>query len=269
MSTPAQRGEPLPVTVDAPANSPRPPDPYAHRRGEPRTFIALWIILLFSAIAMTLGGVGMLGLLSAEVYRPAAQRLLVMVMAAIVIIWPMIRLSQDAPAHPARAFLVDAIAVLVPVQAIVWPQSLPWMAAWPLQVTACLTLWIASWTLAVAGLLTWCFARGDARRFLPRWAAMCAIVAICLTAPLIEAFRRVSDADANPDIDFWLLASPLTAVLDITADRSWSGQAARVSPAHWWGTATVAGVALFLWVCAWLRSRAAGPRRFSSASPQV
>lgn len=228
-------------------------DPYAHRRGEPRTFIALWVVLLFATIAVTLGSVGMLGLLATDVYRPAARRSLVIIMVACVVLWPTLRLSQTPPPRPARAFAVDSLAVLVPLQAMIWPQSLPWMAAWPCAVSACVAAWFAAWTLAVGGGLAWYFARGEPAY--PRWVMMTLVVAVSVSGVLACAMRPAWDLDADPQrsADLWMMTSPITGVWELTQDRSWTGDAARVSRGHWWSVGGALVLALAAW-CGWWRA---------------
>ncbi len=236
-----------------------PHDPFAHRRGEPRTFIALWVALLLASIAITLGGVGMLGLLATDVYRPAARRLLVIIMVACVVLWPMLRLSQTPPRRPARAFLVDALAILVPLQAIVWPQSLPWMAAWPVEVSACIALWFVGCALVVAGGLAWFFA-GE-RPVCPPWAMMTLFVAVALAGVIACAVRPAAELDGDPQrsLDVWMMASPVTGVWEVTEDRGWSGDAARVSAGHWWAVGAVFLLAAGAWgACLVRRGRRGG-----------
>lgn len=235
--------------------APTPGDPFAHRRGEPRTFIAFWVALLLASIAITLGGVGMLGLLATDVYRPAARRLLLIVMVGCVVLWPMLRLSQTPPRRPAGAFLVDAIAVLVPLQAIIWPQSFPWMAAWPWEVSACVALWFAAWTLAAAAGLTWFFAGG--RTACARWVMMTLFVSIAVGGLLTAAVRAAGDLDAESlrSFDGWMMTSPVTGVWELTEDRTWTGDAARVTSMHWWAVGVAWMVTTLAWVGAIVRSR--------------
>ncbi|MFO0833137.1 MAG: hypothetical protein U0637_14995 [Phycisphaerales bacterium] len=231
-----------------------PADQFAHRRGEPRTFIALWVVLLLASIAVTLGGVGMLGLLATDVYRPAARRLLIMIMVGSIVLWPMLRLSQIAPRRPARAFVVDALAVLVPIQAIIWPQSFPWMAAWPWEVSACVALWFAAWAVAIAGMLTWFFS--GRRPACAPWALMVFFVSLAMGGVVAAAARPATDLDAEGlrTFDGWMMVSPVTGVWELTEDRAWTGLAAQVTSGHWWAVGWAWTFALVCWVLA--RSRA-------------
>src|SRR5262245_56761146 len=72
-----------------------PPAPWSHRRGEPRTFAAIWLLFLFAATILSVGAVGLFGLVSTDVYRPAARVMLEIVTVGVVILWPMVRLSQE------------------------------------------------------------------------------------------------------------------------------------------------------------------------------
>src|SRR5262245_41002258 len=134
---PSAASEPAPA--DAAPASPAPPvpaidftaapsDPWAHRRGEPRTLAALWLLFLFAATILSVGAVGLFGLVSTDVYRPAARVMLEIVTIGVVVLWPMVRLSQEAPKFPLRAMLGDCLVILLPTQAVIWPQALTWMA---------------------------------------------------------------------------------------------------------------------------------------------
>src|ERR1043166_1453153 len=118
--TPASPAPEASATPGEPPVRPLVPDPWAHRRGEPRTFAALWLLFLFAATILSVGAVGIFGLMSTDVYRPAARVMLEIVAIGVVVLWPMVRLSQAAPAFPLRAMLGDAVVVLVPAQAVIW-----------------------------------------------------------------------------------------------------------------------------------------------------
>jgi hypothetical protein len=220
--------------------------------------MALWVVLLLCAIAITLGGVGVLGLLATDVYRPAARRLLAIVMVGCVVLWPMLRLSQTPPQRAVGAFVVDALAVLVPLQAIIWPQSFPWMAAWPWSVSACVALWFAAWTACVAGGLAWFFAHG--RPACPRWVMMTLFVAVAVGGLLAAAVRASGDFDADSvrSFDAWMMASPVTGVWELTQDRTWTGDAARVSASHWGALGGAWVIASGAWGAACARMKQAG-----------
>ena len=47
-----------------------------------------------------------------------ARIMLEVVTVGIVVLWPMVRLSQEAPKRPVRALLLDSSVILVPAQAV-------------------------------------------------------------------------------------------------------------------------------------------------------
>lgn len=230
-------------------------DPWAHRRGEPRTFAALWIVLLFAAAVVSIGSAGATGLVSIDVYRVGARVMMCVIGAGLGLVWPMVRLSQETPTPPARAMFQDVWVVAAPLQAMTWPQCLPWMAAFPVLPVAALTANFCAWTLLIAGvlagLLGWAKRAPRASR-----AGMMAIVAVmCLTGPAIGMLTHRASLEARPGVDVWLLTSPLTSAWEIVRDRSWTGMAAVARPEHWWASVVIGIVAGFVWVWALVSSR--------------
>lgn len=245
--------------MDEPASPPRK-DPWAHRRGEPRTFAALWIVYLFASALVSLGAGGSLGLIATDVYRASARVLVVLAGVGIALLWPMLRLSQEPPSRPFRAMIHDFIVVAAPLQAIAWPQVLPWMAAWPLPVVGALGAHFAAWSLIIAGLLA-IFLEGARRNPSSlRSGCMALIVALALAAPLV----RVCSGSLLPDEtrpsppDLLLTASPITGAWEIVRDRSWSGVAARVSTAQWALLAAEAALGITIWGIGWAVARRRG-----------
>src|SRR3954462_11462228 len=193
-----------------------PPDPWAHRRGEPRTFAAMWLLFLFAATILSVGAVGLFGLVSTDVYRPAARVMLEIVTVGIVVLWPMVRLSQEAPRFPLRALLGDCLVILAPTQAVIWPQALSWMAGWPTQVVGIAAALVTGWGAIIAGLLALYFActrtaarvdgggKDPSRRDggpIPGWAMMALIMLLITAGPLIVALRASA---GGPSVD-WLM----------------------------------------------------------------
>jgi hypothetical protein len=261
-----------PILADPPIDfTAAPPDPWAHRRGEPRTLAAMWLLFLFAATILSVGAVGLFGLVSTDVYRPAARVMLEIVTVGVVVLWPMVRLSQEAPRSPLRAMLGDCLVILGPTQAVIWPQALTWMAGWPTQVVGIAAGLVTGWGVLIAGLLALYFARtrsalsgaersgqdarhgtgvpphtaGTAVPPIPPWAMMALIVLLVTLGPLIAALRAGGGVD-------WLMSSPLTGIYEVTRDRLWTGQAAAIDERHrvavwlcWLAGAAVWG---FAWV---------------------
>lgn len=234
-------------------------DRWAHRRAEPRPLAFMWTVYLFTATAMTFAAISGVGGLTLDVYRPALRVLLMSAAAGVVLVWPMIRLSQTGPLdHPASASLKDLFAVIVPLQAIIWPQWL--LASWPVSVIAGLAGTLTAWGVLTAGILALYF-RWEATggRAGPRAGMMLVFVLLVGLGPLAgAAWSMVQSAGQSgaPRATWWMLSSPLTAVFEITAERAEGAGAARGVPAPW---AVAANVAVAGLVC-WFWSVAAGRR---------
>jgi hypothetical protein len=169
----------------------------------------------------------------------------------IAVLWPMVRLSQEPARRPLKAMVLDIIVIVGPVQAVVWPQALSWMAAWPLEVVLLLDAFLVGWTVLIGGLLAVYFARPR----LARWGMMALILLLVLVGPLIAALMspspgRVMDPAMSPAPVQWLMTSPLTGVYEITRDRSWTGQFARVDMRHLVGVMLVWGAGMLVWLAA-------------------
>lgn len=218
-------------------------DPWAHRRGEPRTFVALWIVYLLAATVISIGALGAFGMLSLDVYRPAARSLLVLTAIGIGVLWPMLRLSQEHPRQPMRSMLVDFVVVVLPVQALLWPQALPWMANWSVPLVAGLAAVFAAWGALVSGILALYFA-GPTR--IARWAVMLFIVLIVGWAPMWS----VTMGDSVFEPAWRAMASPVTAPLALTKDRAEFGSPPRIEPDQWRMIAAVACAAATAWLAA-------------------
>ncbi|MBX3410326.1 MAG: hypothetical protein KF859_10615 [Phycisphaeraceae bacterium] len=207
-------------------------DPWAHRRGEPRLFIVCWAVYLLAASITSLGGTVWVGMVATDVYRPAARIMLGLAGLGVAVLWPMVRLCQAAPQRPVEAFAVDMTVVAMPVMVVAMAQSLPWMGAWPPQVSVVLSMVFVGWTLIVGALLLAYFSRPERRT--PRWVCMLLVVALAGAGPAFAwgaawAWPVVPSAYA----DLGLLASPITAPFEAVRDRAWSGFYARVERAHW------------------------------------
>lgn len=260
-------GEAAPPAPDPPARAatPAPRDRWAHRRAEPRVFVLVWTSYLFAATLLALAAVSASSVLSPDVYRPAARLLIVTVAAGVVLLWPMIRLSQLLPpAGGLRPALRDAVIVILPAQAVIWPQ---WsLAGFPLSAIACSAAWVAAWGVFVGAILAHALTTrpepGRDARLGPAAGAAWMLVFIALaaggsTGVLVDpsAAAGLTPAGARA----WWMLSPITGVLEILADRSWTGAPARAAPGHWIATAIVAGASLPAWLIAHWRGVRARP----------
>lgn len=251
------------------------PDPWAHRRAEPRPLALLWSIYLLVACLLTLGSAVRGGIVGPDVCRPATRLLLAMVGIGLAVFWPLVRLSQARPgASPVAAAARDALVLVVPVQLLIWPHVFPWLCAWPLSVVAALSAWSVAWGSLVGGLLALALARLAAEpsstpSHLTRAVWMGGFLALALAGPplarLAMTLFGVGPVAApvlpgpSPASDATWLASPVFAVFELARERPERVGAAAILPGHWIGLAAVLILALPLWAAAWRASPRGGP----------
>lgn len=213
-------------------------DRWAHRRAEPRALAFVWMLFLIGASLLTVGAQGVFGLIAPDVYRPGARLFLCVLGVGVSIVWPMIRLSQYAPARPVRSTLLDALVVLGPTHAVIWPQALPWMAAWPLRACATLAAIFTAWGMLVAALLMVAYGtRARDRDYpapsVPRGVWMIVFVVLAFASPLAGLPSAFSSPPTDPwDVWAWALFSPITAAFEVARDRSWTGSAVAPMAEH-------------------------------------
>lgn len=248
-----------------------PPEGYAdwsHRRAEPRVLALLWMIYLMGISALMFSRLSAGLSISPSISQPASREMLVLASVGLGVLYPLVRLSQRSARRPIRSAIRDAVVLLVPLQAVLWPQLLIVLGGWNLDVVLALVAHFAAWTLVATGLVAIAHIvveRDDgAHRNLRRAVAMVAILGAMLVAPAIELITlRGAHAglrDANPG----LMLSPITGVIEITRERAATGVAASVGPLHFRLIAGVAcvGLALMLLAGAWGGvSRRGGPAR--------
>lgn len=187
------------------------PDRWAHRRGEPRGLALVWSCYLLGACAVTLFGPASSLSFDAMQIRASSTLLVALVLLGIVLVWPMLRLSQVPPRSPVGATLVDLLIVLTPSLAVVGSTSI--LTRWAWSTSGAMVTLLCAWTLLLAGSLA------VATRWtgtLARAGSMLAIVAIVTAAPfatLLSAWHAGASG-APLGAEAWragLLLSPISA----------------------------------------------------------
>lgn len=263
-----------PTDVDLFGNAPHHRRDWSHRRGEPRVFALLWTVFLTVIATTTLMRAAIGGRLDLAVYRAGLTTTLMVIATGIVVGWPLLRLSQARPrGGGVGTTFKDVLIVLVPLQAVLWPQAV--LAHWPLSLVAALDATLAAWTLLCGGVVA--LALGprtedpdglpDAEALhsgLPRGRVAAMAIVIGLGA-VGGAAAFVLDIALRPDRSvhipgsWWMMLSPHTAIAELTRDRAEFGETARAQPAHLWATAAQTAAGLLLWVAAAAREWLAPP----------
>lgn len=229
-------------------------DRWAHRRGEPRVFAVFWIGFLMCASVITIGALGMMGLVAPDVYRPGARAMIAAAALGISIGWPMVRLSQVMPDRIVTSVTADLIVLLLPLQALLWPQCWKWMAAWPWQVVGSLCGVLCGSAALLGAMLVLAMrdikkAESDSVAGARRAAWMMLVATAVSIGPVVGMIaRRGSHELTLEDGNNWLLASPVTAVFEVARDRVWSGHAAFARASHYQAAAFWCLAALLTWV---------------------
>lgn len=222
---------------------------WSHRRGEPRIFAFFWTLYLLLATIGAFWSVGAPRTHDPAALRPAARAVLAAITVGIALLWPMTRLSQERPAmrlrRISRSVWQDLLVLLVPAQAIIWPQIA--MAAWPVAVVGALAASMAAWGLLLGGLLAVALTADRVGR--GWW--MLLFVALAGLGPLVALGPAGGSAHA-PEFDWWWMTSPVTSGFEIARDRPWTGSAAAATASHWRAIALVAASGAGLWAILWL-----------------
>lgn len=231
--------EPPPVEPTPAALADQSADPWAHRKGEPRIFAFLWTVYVLVCVAGSLLWLSRATRVTIGTYSPAARIMLVVVAAGMVLLWPMVRLSQERPrGSPVAAALADWFVIQLPVQMVVWPLIV--LANWPVGTVGALSALFALWGLLVAGVLALAYtfaggpgdesgAAGAAWR--GRWVWMAGLVVLTLAAPVLLA------ATWNPESRIGMdpvraMFSPLSAIPVLTG-TGFSGPENPVTSVQW------------------------------------
>lgn len=243
--------------VDLFGRRPKGRPDWSHRRGEPRGLALAWALYLMLATMGSLIPAMTLGRFDPDVYRPAARILMAMIVVGIVVLWPMLRLAQR-PVRGGASMRVgrDLAVLLIPAMTLVWPQVV--LAGWPVDAVAAVSALLVVWGFVAGAVLNLWQGLGGATR----WAeliAMGALIALVAGLPAVlwrTGVLPLPAGGAAAGVSPGWMWTPLTSVLEILRDRSWSGRPVQVSPGHWiWIVRLLVGAGGLLWVSSWFGGR--------------
>lgn len=232
-----------------PASHPPPHAPRAARRS--RSLILAWSLYLLAATLVSAAAAGAHAAIDVDTPRVAARLVLLLSAIGLVVLWPMLRLSQSPPCRPRALIAADLVLLLVPLQVFIWPHAL--ITRWPMEVIAAVSLVLAAWALVVGAVLLVAL-RPDPARQLRRpalWLGLCLLLLIPGPVVVLLSGATIVPGEPPPLARVALTSSPLTAAYELTRDRPWSGRPARVAATHWWTIAATWAAAGTAWILSW------------------
>jgi len=217
-------------------NKPKDHADWSHRRGEPRVFTLLWMVFLMGSTVLMFSSMASANSISPEITRPAARTMLIVVVLGFSVLWPMVRFSQHQQGGSQVRFAIrDAVVIFIPMQAVIWPQSMSILAGWSVGVVAAISAMCLAWIIILAGVIALGSASiernngKDAIRIM--W--MLITILVIFAAPIIGSTQFIGAAiDVDRPRVGWLL-SPVTGLLEIIRDRRELGTSARIFIEHW------------------------------------
>lgn len=225
---------------------------WSHRRGEPRQFALAWTLFLIATTSFMFLMLGNGVAFSSSIARYAVTGVLYTLMAGILLLWPMTRLAQAPPRDPLMAVVKDILVLVLPLQAILWPQ-VP-LARWSLPLVATIAGWTALWTVAWGACLSVAFAellrRGPDRASpLLRSMVMAALIGVCLLPALAPWLARLAPGLAGVADVLWSLG-PITGLHNLIAPRTTHETFLLPLPEQTVALQRLAAIALLAWVAA-------------------
>jgi len=209
---------------------------WSHRRAEPRVFTLLWMVYLMGSTVLMFSSMARAYSISPDITRPAAKAMLIVVILGYSVLWAMVRFSQKQVFSSTVRFAIrDAVVIFVPMQAVIWPQAMPMLAGWPIEVVAAISVLSLAWICILAGVVaigSGSIQRNNERAWI-RVAWMLIVILIVFGAPMVGSAGMIG---ASVGVDHprvgWLL-SPVTGLLELVRDRKELGVSAKVFGDQW------------------------------------
>lgn len=199
-------------------------DPWAHRKGEPRILALFWAVFLMGGAMLTIFGARSIGIATNAQYQYGCIAMCLLAGVGIAVLWPMVRLSQRPPIRPTRAALQDFVALMIPLQAVIWP--MPLLTAWAYEVIAAIMLSLVSWGVLSCGAIAWgTGSHSGAVRTL--WMGL--VLMLVGLGPVIWLLNAGLPGPALPE--WWAVTSILTTPTSLVSSPG--NLTARVTASEW------------------------------------
>lgn len=167
-----------------------------------------------------------------ENYQVAVRNLLITVGLGLSIVWPVYRLSLRRPPRPALTVALDAAALMLTLQVVLWPIRLS--THWSLERVLAIDATLAVWAALVGSFIAWGLSSG---RPWSRAGWMLLATALVVAGP--AASVMVDDPTRAAE---WRLWSPMGALWDLSGPGGMF-----VGPAVWWRALIIAALASLAW----------------------
>ena len=177
---------------------------------------------------------------SAATFEPGVRLMLICVGVGLFIAWPLMRLSQQRPAYPARQTLLDVAVLLSMVQLVIWLPRV--LTVWSISRTGALAVLLIGWVRIISSLEAVAL---STQRIGPRNLAMLACLAICLAGPFFAWMGGLSSDGATAVVQ----AGPLLGIQVLT-----EGGSTRPAAAPWQGVLIVGAAGLAAWIVVSVRA---------------
>lgn len=171
---------------------------------------------------------------SAATYEPGVRMMLVCIGIGVFIGWPLLRLSQQGPTHPARQALLDLAVLVAMLQLVIWLPRV--LTVWSISRTGAIATFLVGWAVLTGAIVATATAteRRGVRNF-----AMLACIAMCLGGPVVAWLVDFDPTGASAFVH----AGPLMGVQLLS-----EGGSTRATEAQWNGIFIVAGAAVVAWI---------------------
>lgn len=222
------------------------PDPWAHRKGEPRMLTLAWTVYLLAAAGGTLFSTRAAGIIRAWQYHETARRLLVLIAFGACVLWPMVRLCQARPERSMwHAVITDTLGISLPIAAVLLP--LPILTGWGWMLMLAIWAMLSAWAMLTVGVAAMGLSGGTLRRLL----VMGGVMIVLAAAPFVLVLVQRGGGELP---GWWEMLSPFTGVFRLTDPPS--GTLARVTPEDWRVIHGVWAAGVAAWIAAGSSGRA-------------
>jgi len=200
----------------------------------PRGLLLGWSLWLLGAWAQAFVGRSAIAP-GPEYYQHALRTMFLVLGLGLAIVWPLARLSLAPAGRFRRRAFVDFLALVAPLQIVLWPTRL--LTRWPLDHILLADLMLCTWTLLLAAVVGLGLSRTSARH---RTGAMALCMVLAGGGPLVALFAEAAMVEGFAE---WARWSPVSAAWHLVDEPDVVSR-----PREWLRLAILAAAAGLAWV---------------------